>query len=178
MGRTARAWVELTRRLGYERYGVHGGDVGAGVSAMVAGLDREHVIGVHVVTDPLTAANTATFLPGMADRLDENDQVDKLILDRMEAFRKEGPAPGDPEQPAADHRLRPGRLAAAAADRRSAQPLTRCLGRRCSLEVAERRQAVGKRAFPSTSRERFPCGSTVRGDLGERRRAQRFPGFC
>jgi epoxide hydrolase len=33
MGRTARAWVELTRRLGYERYGVHGGDVGAGVSA-------------------------------------------------------------------------------------------------------------------------------------------------
>jgi epoxide hydrolase len=64
MGRSARAWVELTRRLGYERYGVLGGDVGAGVSAMVAGLDGEHVIGVHVVTDPLTAANTATFLPG------------------------------------------------------------------------------------------------------------------
>ena len=54
------------------------------------GLDGEHVIGVHVVTDPLTAANTATFLPGMADRLDENDQVDKLILDRMDAFRREG----------------------------------------------------------------------------------------
>jgi hypothetical protein len=43
-----------------------------------------------VVTDPLTAANTATFLPGMAGRLDENDPVDKLILDRMDAFRKEG----------------------------------------------------------------------------------------
>jgi hypothetical protein len=57
---------------------------------MVAGLDGEHVIGVHVVTDPLTAANTATFLPGMADRLDENDPVDKLILDRMDAFRREG----------------------------------------------------------------------------------------
>ena len=57
MGRTARAWVELMRRLGYERYGVHGGDIGAGVSGMVAGLDGEHVIGVHVVTDPLTAAN-------------------------------------------------------------------------------------------------------------------------
>ena len=64
MGRTARAWVELMRRLGYQRYGVHGGDIGGGVSGLVAGLDGEHVIGVHVVTDPLTAANVATFLPG------------------------------------------------------------------------------------------------------------------
>src|SRR5215471_14318867 len=90
MGRTARAWAELMHRLGYQRYGVHGGDVGAGVSGIVAGLDGDHVTGVHVVTDPLTAAATATFLPGMADRLDENDPVDRLILDRMDAFRKEG----------------------------------------------------------------------------------------
>jgi pimeloyl-ACP methyl ester carboxylesterase len=90
MGRTARAWAELMHRLGYQRYGVHGGDIGAGVSGMVAGLDGEHVLGVHVVTDPLTAANTATFLPGMADGLDENDPVDKLILDRMAEFRQEG----------------------------------------------------------------------------------------
>jgi pimeloyl-ACP methyl ester carboxylesterase len=90
MGRTAHAWVELMRRLGYERYGVHGGDVGAGVSGTVAGIDGEHVIGVHVVTDPLTAANTATFFPGMADRLDGGDPVDKLILDRMAAFTKDG----------------------------------------------------------------------------------------
>jgi pimeloyl-ACP methyl ester carboxylesterase len=90
MGRTAHAWIELMRRLGYERYGVHGGDVGAGVSGMVAGLDGEHVIGMHVVTDPLTAAATATFLPGMAGRLDENDPVDKLILERMDAFTKDG----------------------------------------------------------------------------------------
>src|SRR3954453_9813424 len=90
MGRTARAWAELMRRLGYERYGLHGGDIGAGVSGMVAGLDGEHVTGVHVVTDPLTAANVATFMPGMADALDRDDPVDRLILERMEAFRKEG----------------------------------------------------------------------------------------
>ena len=90
MGRTARAWVELMRRLGYPRYGVHGGDIGGGVSGMVATLDREHVTGVHVVTDPLTAANVATFLPGLADRLDENDPVDKLILDRMREFTTDG----------------------------------------------------------------------------------------
>ncbi|MGH3757508.1 epoxide hydrolase family protein [Actinophytocola sp.] len=90
MGRTARAWIELMRRLGYDRYGVHGGDIGGGVSGMVGSLDGEHVIGVHVVTDPMTAASAATFLPGMADRLDENDPVDKVILDRMTEFTKEG----------------------------------------------------------------------------------------
>jgi epoxide hydrolase len=90
MGRTARAWAELMRRLGYQRYGVHGGDIGAGVSGMVAGLDAGHVLGMHVVTDPLTAAATATFLPGMTDRLDENDPVDKLILARMAEFSAEG----------------------------------------------------------------------------------------
>ena len=90
MGRTARAWAELMRRLGYQRYGVHGGDIGAGVSGLVAGLDGEHVTGVHVVTDPLTAAATATFLPGMADRFDAGDPAGKLILGRMDAFRKEG----------------------------------------------------------------------------------------
>jgi pimeloyl-ACP methyl ester carboxylesterase len=90
MGRTASAWAELMRRLGYQRYGVHGGDVGAGVSGLVAGLDGAHVTGVHVVTDPLTAANVATFIPGLADRLDENDPVDKVILDRMNEFTKDG----------------------------------------------------------------------------------------
>ncbi|MEV6303435.1 epoxide hydrolase family protein [Actinoplanes sp. NPDC051861] len=90
MGRTARAWVRLMGNLGYKRYGVHGGDVGAGVSGAVAAYDSAHVIGVHVVTDPPGAAATATFLPGMADRLDANDAVDKTILERMDAFRREG----------------------------------------------------------------------------------------
>ena len=90
MTRTARAWAELMRRLGYQRYGVHGGDIGGGVSGLVASLDAAHVTGVHVVTDPMTAANVATFLPGLADRLDENDPVDKLILTRMTEFRTDG----------------------------------------------------------------------------------------
>src|SRR4029079_10614926 len=32
LGRTARAWAELMRRLGYARYVAQGGDVGAGVT--------------------------------------------------------------------------------------------------------------------------------------------------
>ncbi|WP_282786435.1 epoxide hydrolase, partial [Nocardia sp. CC201C] len=90
MARTGRAWVELMSRLGYDRYAVHGGDVGAGVSGMVASFDPEHVIGVHVVTDPYTAAATATFMPGMADRLNADDPVDKVILTRMAEFQQDG----------------------------------------------------------------------------------------
>ncbi|TMR89712.1 epoxide hydrolase family protein [Nonomuraea basaltis] len=46
--RTAGAWAELMRRLGYERYGVHGNDVGALISVELGRLDPRHVTGVHV----------------------------------------------------------------------------------------------------------------------------------
>src|SRR5215212_6941937 len=44
-GRTARAWVELMGRLGYPRYGAHGGDIGAGISGDLSGLDPDRVVG-------------------------------------------------------------------------------------------------------------------------------------
>ena len=37
LGRTARAWAELMRRLGYARYVAQGGDVGAGVTDALGG---------------------------------------------------------------------------------------------------------------------------------------------
>ncbi|NUT45767.1 MAG: epoxide hydrolase [Saccharothrix sp.] len=46
--RVARAWAELMRRLGYERYGAHGNDGGSMVSPEVGRVDGEHVAGVHV----------------------------------------------------------------------------------------------------------------------------------
>ena len=46
--RIARAWVELMRRLGYERYGAMGNDAGSMISPEVGRLDPEHCIGVHV----------------------------------------------------------------------------------------------------------------------------------
>jgi hypothetical protein len=46
--RVARAWTVLMARLGYERYGVHGGDLGAGISRRVARLAPRSVVGVHV----------------------------------------------------------------------------------------------------------------------------------
>jgi pimeloyl-ACP methyl ester carboxylesterase len=53
MARTARAFAELMDRLGYERYGAQGGDVGAGIVGMLAGLDGEHIAVVHTNSDLL-----------------------------------------------------------------------------------------------------------------------------
>jgi hypothetical protein len=48
ISRIARAWAELMRRLGYERYLVQGGDFGGLVSPEVGRVAPESVIGVHV----------------------------------------------------------------------------------------------------------------------------------
>jgi epoxide hydrolase len=52
VGRTAAAFAQLMTRLGYSRYGAHGGDIGAGVSGRLGATDPEHVVGTIVVTDP------------------------------------------------------------------------------------------------------------------------------
>ena len=46
--RVASAFAELMRRLGYERYGVHGNDAGAIIAPILGRIDPDHVIGVHV----------------------------------------------------------------------------------------------------------------------------------
>src|SRR5205823_331379 len=47
LGRTARAWAELMRRLGYTHYVAQGGDVGAGVTDAMSRQAPEGLIGVH-----------------------------------------------------------------------------------------------------------------------------------
>jgi pimeloyl-ACP methyl ester carboxylesterase len=47
LGRVARAWAELMRRLGYTRYVAQGGDVGAGVTDTIGRLRPEGLIGIH-----------------------------------------------------------------------------------------------------------------------------------
>jgi len=46
--RIAGAYVQLTAALGYDRYGVQGGDWGSIVGACVADLDPDHVAGLHL----------------------------------------------------------------------------------------------------------------------------------
>jgi epoxide hydrolase len=46
--RIARAWIELMRRLGYQRYGAQGGDYGMWVSREMGLVAPDHVAGVHL----------------------------------------------------------------------------------------------------------------------------------
>lgn len=45
--RVAAAWLELMGRLGYERFGVQGGDTGAIISPKMGNLAPDRVIGIH-----------------------------------------------------------------------------------------------------------------------------------
>lgn len=54
--RYAEVVAELMRRLGYDRYGTQGGDVGSVVGPQVGRIATEHVVGVHV--------NALMTLPG------------------------------------------------------------------------------------------------------------------
>jgi pimeloyl-ACP methyl ester carboxylesterase len=47
LGRTAQAWAELMRRLGYTRYVAQGGDVGAGVTDAMGRQAPEGLFGIH-----------------------------------------------------------------------------------------------------------------------------------
>ena len=59
LGRTARAWAELMRRLGYTRYVAQGGDVGAGVTDVMGRQGPEGLIGIH--TNLLVPALSGTM---------------------------------------------------------------------------------------------------------------------
>ncbi|MCY1143070.1 epoxide hydrolase [Actinoplanes sp. Pm04-4] len=66
LARTAKAWAELMRRLGYDRYVAQGGDVGAGVTDAMGRLGPDGLAGIH--TNLLVPAlNDPSVLPNTAD---------------------------------------------------------------------------------------------------------------
>jgi pimeloyl-ACP methyl ester carboxylesterase len=85
--RVGLAWIELMRRLGYERYGVQGGDMGAFVAPAMGRAAPDHVVGVHV--------NAATFGfipfgPVEPEELATLSDVEKERLARLDNFMSEG----------------------------------------------------------------------------------------
>ncbi|MEV0432393.1 epoxide hydrolase [Nocardia sp. NPDC050413] len=50
VGKIATAWVELMRRLGYDKFVAHGGDWGGVITTILGGQFPEHVLGIHCLT--------------------------------------------------------------------------------------------------------------------------------
>ncbi|KQQ03475.1 MULTISPECIES: epoxide hydrolase family protein [unclassified Rathayibacter] len=72
--RIAETWAELMTRLGYDRFAVQGGDLGAGVAPEVARVAPDRVIGVHVngtlgFTPEVDDETAASLTPLEQDRL-------------------------------------------------------------------------------------------------------------
>ena len=74
VARTTMAFAELMRRLGYARYGAHGGDIGAGVSGMLGATQQDHVVGTHTTSDARGVALAGQYFP-LPDDLAEADRV-------------------------------------------------------------------------------------------------------
>lgn len=79
--RIAKTWDALMKRLGYERYGAHGGDAGALITRELGILKPEGLVGVHVL-------QIFAFPSGDPDemaRLDDFEKEGMAILANFEA---------------------------------------------------------------------------------------------
>ncbi|MGH3333601.1 MAG: epoxide hydrolase family protein [Nocardioidaceae bacterium] len=82
--RVAQAWVELMRRLGYERFAAHGTDVGAGVVAMLGMVAGDRLLGGHVT-------GTSAAMPfGPPLELDGLSDADRARAERFNEFQRDG----------------------------------------------------------------------------------------
>jgi pimeloyl-ACP methyl ester carboxylesterase len=82
IGRTAQAWAELMRRLGYTRYVAQGGDVGALVTDVMGRQAPNGLAGIHT---NLLAASLA-----IADQLPKGSEQERAALDALATFRASG----------------------------------------------------------------------------------------
>ena len=82
-GRTARAWAELMRRLGYTRYVAQGGDVGAAVTDAMARQSPDGLVGIH--TNLLVTA-----LGNAGPRPQNPSDDERAALDALATFQMTG----------------------------------------------------------------------------------------
>ena len=82
LGRTARAWAELMRRLGYTRYVAQGGDQGAAVTDDLAHQAPEGLIAVHM--------NLLRTALGSTEGLPAESQQERAALDAVATFKSSG----------------------------------------------------------------------------------------
>jgi pimeloyl-ACP methyl ester carboxylesterase len=80
LDRTARAWAELMRRLGYDRYVAQGGDVGAGVSDAMGRQQPTGLIGIH----------TNLLVPALGAPMPTNTNEERAAAAQIATFQKSG----------------------------------------------------------------------------------------
>jgi pimeloyl-ACP methyl ester carboxylesterase len=81
-GRTARAWAELMRRLGYTRYVAQGGDVGALVTDLMGRQAVEGLVGYHL--------NLLTAVLAIGDQLPKESEQERAAAEALAKFRQDG----------------------------------------------------------------------------------------
>ena len=81
-GRTARAWAELMRRLGYTRYVAQGGDVGALVTDLMGRQAVEGLAGYHL--------NLLTAVLAIGDKLPKESKQERAAAEAFAKFREDG----------------------------------------------------------------------------------------
>ena len=80
LGRTARAWAELMRRLGYTRYVAQGGDVGAGVTDAMGRQEPAGLIGIH----------TNLLVPALSGPMPTDTDEERAAAAAIATFRQSG----------------------------------------------------------------------------------------
>ncbi|WP_353718951.1 epoxide hydrolase family protein [Dyadobacter sp. 676] len=88
MFRIAATFATLMDRLGYERFAVHGGDMGAGVAGIMSGIAAHRLIGTHINSDFFAVAGLGMFPSDRSSFTDEEN----LGLERMKRYQKDGTA--------------------------------------------------------------------------------------
>jgi pimeloyl-ACP methyl ester carboxylesterase len=80
LGRTARAWAELMRRLGYTRFVAQGGDVGAGVTDAMGRQEPAGLIGIH----------TNLLVPALSGPMPTDTDEERAAAAQIATFRQSG----------------------------------------------------------------------------------------
>src|SRR6059058_2578774 len=80
LGRTARAWAELMRRVGYPRYVAQGGDVGAGVTDAMGRLAPEGLVAIH----------TNLLVPALGGTMPTNTDEERAAAAQIATFGQSG----------------------------------------------------------------------------------------
>jgi pimeloyl-ACP methyl ester carboxylesterase len=74
---------QLMQGLGYARYGVHGGDFGAGIATLMAMMDPDRVTGIHLSTAEMTP-----YLGPGSPPLTEAEQAYVMHVERWDATER------------------------------------------------------------------------------------------